>query len=246
MRFDLILCDIDGCLAAESGGALNLADLGEVAAWNLRAADKRDRPPLTVCTGRPQPFAEAMCRLVHNNQAPCIAENGAWLYWPETNLYELDPSITRDHLHAVHEAAELLADRYSAQGVTQQPGKTAAVTLYHPEPELLQRIEPEVRGVLEERGLPLRVSMTWNYINCDLEHISKASGLSRLFERTGIAPERTLGIGDTGSDLPIMEAAGWFGCPANASGEIKARADYVSPHAETAGVLDILRRSLEL
>lgn len=241
MRFDAIISDLDGCLAAEDGGPFDLERLGQIAEHNRLAETHGDRPALTVCTGRPQPFAEAMCRVLHNNRLPCVAENGVWLYHPETNRYEQDPAITAEHSASIAAAARLLHDRYAPLGVTQQPAKTASVTLFHPEREVLLRIEPEVRSLLDNNGWPMRVSMTWDYINCDLRHISKASGLVRWFAATGIKPDRCLGIGDTMSDLPIAEACSWFGCPANAAEGIKEHADYVSPHEQTEGALDILR-----
>ena len=240
-RYDAVISDLDGCLANEKGGPFDLARLGLIAEHNRLAEERGDRPVVTVCTGRPQPFAEAMCRVLANTTLPCVAENGVWLYHPGENRYEQDPAITPDHQDAVAGAARLLADRYASIGVTQQPAKTASVTLFHPERSVLHDIVDEVRGLLDERGWPFRVSMTWDYINCDLRHISKESGLRRFFAATGLDPQRCVGLGDTMSDLPIAEACGWFGCPANAAEELKRHADYVSPEEETVGVLDLLR-----
>ena len=242
MHYDVIICDVDGCLADENGGPFDMPRLLQLAEYNVRAQREAAGPPLTVCTGRPEPFAEALCRLLANDTLPAIAENGAWLFFPRDNRYELDPAITPDDLEYVHAAAKLLDGKYRSTGVQQQPGKKAAVSLYHPRPEFLQQIAPEIREMFTARGWPFRVSMTWNYINCDLAHVSKASGLRRFFAATGIDPSRTAAIGDTMSDLAMAEVAAWFACPANASDEIKQHADYVSPHAEVAGVIDIVER----
>ncbi len=239
--YEVIISDLDGCLANESGGPFDLARLGRIAEHNRLAELQKDRPPLTLCTGRPQPFAEAMSRALANQKVPVVAENGVWLYWPATNGYEMDPEIDEAHLMAVSDARQLLRERYAAEGVTQQPAKSASVTLYHPRREHLHNIFDEVRELLALQGWPFRVSMTWDYINCDLAHISKASGLKRFFEATGFDPQRAIGVGDTSSDLPIAEACGWFGCPANACESLHSVADYVSPYEQTEGVLDILQ-----
>lgn len=240
---DLVICDIDGCLTSETSAPFDLERLRRVAEYNRRAFSDGAGPPVTVCTGRPEPFAEAMCRLLGNRQIPCVAENGTWLYFPAANEYSRDPAITAEHLEIVHEAALELDRQYRSQGVTQQPGKTASVTLYHPENEYLRKILPEVRELAQKRDWPFRVTMTWLYINCDLEFVSKASGILRLFEATGLRPERTLGIGDTASDLAMADILGAFATPGNAAEEAKARADYVSPYDEVEGVLDILEKS---
>ena len=238
--FDLIICDVDGCLTPESSEPFDLPRLMRLADHNRRAFQSGNGPPVTVCTGRPEPFMEAICRAIGNRRIPGVAENGTWLYFPATNEYSRDPAITTEHLSMVHDAAIELDRRYGNRGVTQQPGKTASVTLYHQNPDYLRGLLPEVRDVVAERGWPFRVSMTWLYINCDLEHVSKASGIRRLFEATGLQPERTLGIGDTMSDLAMAQSLGAFACPANATDEIQAHADYVSPFREIEGVLDIL------
>ncbi len=242
LRFDLIISDNDGCLVAEDTSPMDLGSLGRLAAHNRHAQEHRDRPVLTLCTGRPQPFAEAMCRLLANRTAPCIAENGVWMYSPSDNRYEMDPAITPEHLASVREAAAWIQAEFGLQGVSQQPGKAASISLYHVDTDYLKSIGPRVREEFAHRKWPLRVSMTWFYINCDLAHVSKGTGLDRLIARTGVDRARLLGIGDTSGDLPIRERVAFFACPANAQDEIKAVADYVSPHAEARGVVDIVER----
>lgn len=250
--YDLIVCDVDGCLSPESSTPFDLSNLTRIADHNRLAAEKRDRPILTLCTGRPQPFAEAMCRLLANVHMPCICENGVWLYHPGANIYEMDPAITPSHRAAAREAGEWLDAEYGPGSaaarehgpVTQQPGKAASVSLYHRSPEYLRAIAPAIESHFNEQRWPLRVSMTWFYINCDLRHISKATGVERIFKETGIDPSRVLGIGDTPSDLAFGEKVKTFACPANAHADAKAKAAYISPFDETLGVVDILNNLL--
>jgi hydroxymethylpyrimidine pyrophosphatase-like HAD family hydrolase len=90
--------------------------------------------------------------------------------------------------------------------------------------------------------LPFRVSLTLLYINCDLEHVSKATGIRRLIEHVQVPRSRLAGIGDTSSDLAIADNVAFFGCPANAMDEVQQRADYVAAEEEVAGVLEVLAR----
>ena len=94
----------------------------------------------------------------------------------------------------------------------------------------------------EKREWPIRVSMTWLYINCDLQQVSKGTAIDRLMTQTGIQPARTAGIGDTMGDRFIADRVSWFGCPANSEPEITKAAAYISPHKEVVGVLDILEQ----
>jgi hydroxymethylpyrimidine pyrophosphatase-like HAD family hydrolase len=241
-RFDTVVCDIDGCLSPETSTPFDIDSLAEIAAYNRIAQEKRDRPILTLCSGRPQPFAEAMCRLTANATLPVIAENGVWLYVPGSNLYEMDEQITREDRKAVRDAAAWLEDQFGPRGVSQQPGKSASVSLYHPDTDYLKSIRPRIAEEFERRGWPMRVSMTWFYINCDLKHVSKATGIARLIRRAGLDKSRLAGIGDTVGDMPIRESVAWFACPGNAAAEMKARADFVASEDEARGVIEILQR----
>lgn len=241
--YDLCLCDIDGCLVSEGAQAFDIPALTQVAEHNRQAVQHGDRPLVTVCTGRPQPFAESICRLIGNLLMPCVCENGAWIYHPGTNRYELDPAITRAHLTAVNELSRWCASEFGPRGVTEQPGKTASVTLFHHDTAYLKGdVFPRVQKQVELMRWPFRVSMTWLYINCDLQHISKGSGLDRLLAQTGLSTPRLCGIGDTLGDLCIAQRVAFFACPQNAAPGIKEHAHYIAPHPEARGVVDILAR----
>jgi hydroxymethylpyrimidine pyrophosphatase-like HAD family hydrolase len=241
-RFDIVISDLDGCLSPEDPKAFNPAGLMHVADYNRAAVEKGDRPILTVCTGRPQPFVEAMCRLVQNMTIPAIAENGVWLFDAGRNEYVMDTSISDTDLEAVHDAEMWIRHAYNSAGFTIQPGKTASVSLYHPSRERMLALVPELKQAVDERGWPLRISTTWFYINCDLEHINKGTGIARLLERVGAPKERLAGIGDTHGDRFIADAVSYFACPGNADEEIRKRANYVSSLPEVDGVVDILGR----
>jgi hydroxymethylpyrimidine pyrophosphatase-like HAD family hydrolase len=239
-KYDLVICDIDGCLSPESHAPINISRLAKLAEHNRFANQDRDRPIVTLCSGRPIGFVECLCRLIHNTLIPCIGENGVWLWRPADNSFECDPAITDEHLEVVHEARKLLRSLFQASGVIQQPGKSASVALYHPDTAYLRSIVPSITEEFKKRDWPIRVSMTWLYINCDLQNVNKATAIDRLMTQTGIQTERTAGIGDTMGDRFIAERVSWFGCPANSEAEIKKAAAYVSPHEEVEGVLDIL------
>lgn len=245
--FDAVVCDIDGCLCDENGEPFDLTNLAHVREHNERAISAGDRPIVTVCTGRPIGFAEAMTRLIGNTRLPAIGEMGVWLHHPHNAQSELDPAITTEHLESVLGLENHFHEVLRHEGVTMQPGKAASVTLWHEDTEHLRlRVFPNVREICEANGWPFRVSMSWYYINCDLAHISKASGIARFKEITGFSSDRLAGIGDTTSDLAIREQVSFFACPANALDEIKDVADYVASKPEAEGVVEILSRISEM
>lgn len=242
-RFDAVICDIDGCLNDERGSPMDLEPLAEIAAWNRAAESERDRPIVVPCSGRPISYVEAVGRHIACTTLPLIGEMGAWLFFPDINRHELDPSITAEHLDAVRELQNFGRDALAGEGVTMQPGKAASVTFWHSDTgHLRDDVFPRVRQLVEERRWPFRVSMTWLYINCDLTFVSKASAIERFCAQTGINPDRLAGIGDTMSDKAIRDRVAWFGCPANASDDIMSHADAVASASEAHGVIELLER----
>jgi hydroxymethylpyrimidine pyrophosphatase-like HAD family hydrolase len=243
-RFDAVITDIDGCLGPESTAPMEAAKLAQIEAWNRAAISKGDHPIVTVCSGRPQPYAEAICRIIGNSALPCVCEMGVWLYDPHDNSYIMDPQIQPDHLDAVNAAMRWVDRELSKDGVVYQPGKTASMSLWHPDTDFLMSLLPRIHEKVKRERWPLRISRTVAWINCDLEFVSKKTGIARLLARCGFMKERLVGVGDTLGDMAIRESVGFFACPANADAELKKSADFVSQHSEVDGVLDILTRIL--
>lgn len=241
-RFDAIICDIDGCLGPESHYPLDAEALAKIAAHNVRACKAQDRPVVALASGRPYPFVECLCRLTANMVVPCVAENGVWLYDPRDGAFVIDPAIDAGNLRAVRELTAWIEEELVPKGVVIQPGKSASVSIYHEETRYLMSLMPVLREKAKERHWPIRVSNTVRWINLDLGHVSKATGIARLLGRTGLTKERLAGVGDSLSDLAIAERVQYFACPSNADGQLKQHAAYVSPFEEIEGVIDIIER----
>jgi hydroxymethylpyrimidine pyrophosphatase-like HAD family hydrolase len=242
-HLDAVISDIDGCLGPESHAPLNADALAAIARANrasTRAATLT--PTLTLCSGRPQPYAEALARLL-SIRIPVICEMGVWIYDPRDNRFLMDPAITPDHLAMVRAAqAWIERDLCANHGVIIQPGKSASISLWHPDTPRLMALAPTLQDRFAREGWPLRVSNTVAWINCDLTFVSKATGIDRLAAMMGYTRDRLAGIGDTLGDMAIRERVAFFACPRNADPRLAARADYVSPYDDVEGVLDILAR----
>jgi hydroxymethylpyrimidine pyrophosphatase-like HAD family hydrolase len=240
-RFEAVITDIDGCLGPESAAPLDAPLLAQIADYNTRAKRDRSVASITVCSGRPLPYAEAICRLIGNDTLPAVCEMGVWLLDLAHHEYIMDPAISTEQLEAVRAAQSWIERNLLSRGVLIQPGKTASISLWHRDTSYLMSLKPELFEKFQTHAWPLRISNTVAWINCDLAHVSKSSGIARFKQRTGLQRSQLAGIGDTLGDLAIREHVAFFGVPANAQDELKAQADYISPFHETRGVLDILQ-----
>ena len=240
-RFDTVFCDVDGCLMPEDQTGADLETLQQVATYNAAAERDRDRPVIVPCTGRPQPYAEAVCRMLGCKALPAICEHGVWTYDFARNRWTMSPTITNEDLRAVRQLEAWVRTELGPKGCFLQLGKTAAVTVFHDDVAwLAAEVVPVLERLIEVKGWPMRVSMTWTCINVDLDHVSKGRAIDRLITQFGLDRARLAGIGDTMSDLAIRDAVAWFGCPENAAEELKAHADVVAGKPMARGVLELL------
>ncbi len=74
--------------------------------------------------------------------------------------------------------------------------------------------------------------------------VSKGSGLLRLCEGVGVAPECTIAVGDDGNDLPMLRAAGLAIAMGNAREDVKAEADFVVRDNDHDGCAEAVLRFL--
>lgn len=242
-RFDAVFCDVDGCLMPELQTPADMTALASIAEYNRLALEREDRPAIVPCTGRPLAYCEAVCRLLGAGAYPAIAEHGVWIYDFRVNRWELNPDVTADDLAAGVEFRAWVERELGPRGCFLQVGKTAGTTIFHDDVAWLEAdVVPMVRGLVADRGWPMRVSTTWSCINVDLVHVDKGRAIARVTERCGLERERLAGIGDTESDIAIREQVGFFACPSNAREEIKTHADYVADAPEARGVIEILER----
>lgn len=223
----------------EDAHPADLSALARVADYNRAALEQANRPVLIPCTGRPQPYAEAVCRALGCPLAAC--ENGVWVYDFLAHRWHMDPAITPDHLAAVRAFERWVEAELGPRGCFLQLGKHASATVFHDDVAWLAReVVPRIEALIAECGWPMRVSMTWTCVNVDLKHVSKATAIDRIIAAHQLRHDRLAGIGDTASDLFIRDRVAWFGCPANAADALKPKADMVASRPLALGVLDLL------
>ncbi len=239
-----IILDIDGCISPEESVAWDFAAFAEFVRLSREAsAGRGDLPPFTLCTGRPQPYVEALTKIL-DITAPAICENGAVFYTLPDNRSSYGPGVTQEKIEGLR-AVRTFIEHEILPGqpeILYQFGKEAQLSVYSEKPELFGEAQRRIEEFVEAEGLPrLCITVSHYYLNISLEGIDKGVALSALLREVGADRSEAAGVGDTEGDLPLREATGFFACPANAKPAIRAVADYVSPYPNIQGVLDILK-----
>jgi HAD superfamily hydrolase (TIGR01484 family) len=241
-----VISDIDGCISPEASVPWEMPKFLELARRIQDAnAGRSSLAPVTFCTGRPQPYVEVLMKLLGVVHAPAICENGAVFYRLDNNTAWYAPGVTKEKiagLRAVRRFVEAEILPAYPQTVIQF-GKEAQLSVFSAEPEIFGEIKPKIEQFVTESGGPeLHITPSHFYLNISLMGVDKGEALRVLLKELGATHDEAAGIGDTEGDLALRDAVGFFACPANATPEIKAVADYVSPHPMVDGMLDILRR----
>ncbi len=94
----------------------------------------------------------------------------------------------------------------------------------------------EVRRALE--GWPVRVEATGFAVHIMQPHLSKAEGAKRACALLDVDPRHCAAFGDNENDFPVFDIVGYRVAVANATPELKARADFVAPREYGDGVVD--------
>lgn len=226
-------CDVDGCLAAVDHAPYDLERLHAIAALNRASADDPTVPALTLVTGRPHGYVDAVMQAL-DVRLPASFENGAGLATRAPYRAWLAPAVAAGAAALAAVTAELAA----RDDVFVQLGKVASLSVFPVDPARpVDDLAADLARLLERARLPLEVDPSTGCVNLLLPGVDKASGLRDLCAELGVAPSEVAGIGDAIGDLAWLRACGVSFAPANAVPEVRAAATVASDLPDVAATL---------
>jgi HAD superfamily hydrolase (TIGR01484 family) len=238
MPIRLIVFDIDGVLTQSEGKAFDLALLERLASFNRAAREELLRPAVTVCTGRPACYVEAMLRAI-DGHVPAVFENGAGLYLPDSYRFLPHPMLgDRASFQAVQQRLENTLVQTGQASF--QPGKEYSLSILAASPSETDALYDQVVTALG----PLRATVDLVYsascLNVLPRGVDKGKGIEFLVSQTDYVLGEMLGVGDSDVDVPFLSQVGYSAAPANANLNIRQLVQYVAPRSTADGVRDIL------
>ena len=242
----LVLLDVDGCLIAGEAKPWNFGVMEFIAQSNRRAREDPSQFAVTLCTGRQEPYVEAIMQAI-DGHLPAIYENGGGLYFPAPYRFAVNPTFTPQMHESLVEIRHRLGRELVQRGLAQiQPGKEVSVTLYPARadigfPQLAELAGRALDGMLN--GFSIHVSLTT--VEILPPGIDKGAGAEWLAQETGIALADMAGIGDAPADLAYLRKCGASATTANAPDAVKRAVQYVSPYPDSLGTQDILQRWMD-
>ncbi len=240
----LIVCDIEGCLTPGKGKPLNLDALAAIRQYNIESKKRKQVPPITLCTGRSLPYVEAMMQAI-DGYIPAICENGAGLYDPETDDYQLHPLLTPQTRKQLVEAKKIIHEYLvnNTKGKLEW-GKDCVISVNPPSDISIENFFRIILDILRKHNIDLNVTHSASAIDITPMDIDKFSGLQLLLDKLKINPEDVAGIGDTRGDFPVLKNVGFSAAPNNAADEVKQIVNYTSDYKNGDGVVDIIKHCI--
>lgn len=203
----------------------------------VAVANREGNVSLTLCSGRPAGFLEALARQLMIT-THCICENGSMLMHPLTKRTILHPDIPHDYLRQRQEIVRLLQQYVAGTPTVIEFGKEVMISVNSPDKSLLDDLFAAVEQQLQ--GAPVQLMNSGRSIEVVPVGVTKAAGLHFWAEVERVPIAEVISIGDADNDLDILRAAGRAAAPANCTPGVRAVVDYVAPEPMVRGVLDIL------
>ena len=219
MWYLVLACDYDGTVATH----------GVIVAETVKALERclESGRKLVLVTGRELPELLEICPAISLFEW-VVAENGALLYRPATREERsLGSPPPADFVQA-------LRDRGAS------PLSTGRVIVSTWEPH-----EKTVLATIRDFGLELQVIFNKGAVMILPSGINKATGLAEALKEMKISPHNVVAVGDAENDHALLASCEAAVAVANATEQLKPRADLVTVKDHGAGVAEVVERLLK-
>lgn len=236
----LFVTDLDGCMS------MPFTTPDWEAASKIRELNKKSRsdktiPALTICTGRPFPYAEAVAQWL-DVRLPFVFESAGLYHW-EGNRFVTALDRKNGQLQPIREMKDWLQKdllpRYT--GAEAEFSKMMDAGVVCPDEEMITRIHEEVLRKTESDYPDLEVHATEISVNVLIGGNNKLQGLKLLSETLDVELSEMAYIGDSSGDVPALSNVAMPFAPMNARQIAKDHAE-VLPQFTTKAVLEAYER----
>lgn len=234
----LFITDLDGCIAHPFLSP-DWESLSGIKTLNLRSKNEEHIPALTICSGRPFPYVEAIGQWLDVDH-PMLFESGGGMYDIQTNEITWNPQFGDDAKKAVEEIKEWLEKTLikNYKGTYPEFAKYTDAGLVNPDSSKIALMHEEVLNHVNGNYPMFEVHATDVSVNIILKKANKGEGIRFLCEKLKIGLEEVAYIGDSSGDIPGLQIVGRSFAPSNAKHFVKDVVDNVTQKTATEGVLE--------
>ena len=240
----LFITDIDGCIT-DPFVTPNWKPFSEIRQMNLNSRFDKNIPPLTICTGRPMPYAEAMAQIL-DIRLPFLFESGGGMYDTKRNELIWNSALTKEREKEVVEIKDWvnknLIEKYPSS--IAEFAKFTDIGIINPNPNIICRNRDEAEVFIGENFPHFEVHFTEVSVNIILKKANKGEGIKILANHLGACLSEIAYIGDSSGDISCLKKVQLPFAPANAADPVKQVARVLKGKS-TDGVLEAYQFIIE-
>ena len=216
----LFVTDLDGCISFPFKTP-NWGNINKIRELNLRSREDEHIPSLSICTGRPYPYAEAVAQWL-DIRLPFVFESAGLYHW-NGNRIETALDNTNDKLKPINEVKMWIQEAILPNFPTTNLEFTKLMDagIVSPDKQIILEILPVVEEKIQSDFPQLELHATDISINILLKGNNKLQGMKLLADSLNIGLDEIAYIGDTSGDIPALEKVKMAFCPSNATRGVK-------------------------
>jgi len=237
MIYTALVTDLDGTAAPISSDGSDVDARTKQAVRHAIGSGKK----ITCATGREWEFAKPLIKALGITSA-CIIEGGTRLIEPHTGNTIWEKDLAASAISEVLTIFKTIAPQgfvVHSQEIDRQHIKEVAVLpdslrfLYLLGVDRKAAVDIKAR-VNNETDAVAHITPSWHSPDLLDIHVTHPEATKehaiRVWQHLeGVTPESTIGLGDSGNDIPIFQACGLRVAVRNATEELKQLADYIAP-----------------
>lgn len=233
----LFITDLDGCMT-DPFITPDWDAYSQIRALNLASANDDSIPPLSICTGRPMPYAEAQAQLL-GIRLPFIFESGGGMYDVVKNEITWTPALTEEVEKEVLDIKAWskvhLIEPYTA--AIPEFAKFTDIGIIHQDSDIIDEMFDKSVEYISENHPLFEVHKTIVSVNIILKKANKGEGIKMLCNHFNLMLNEVAYIGDSSGDVPGLDIVGMAFAPSN-SAQVAKDAAVVTKGESTRGVLE--------
>ena len=216
----LFVTDLDGCISYPFRTP-KWETINKIRELNLKSRTDETIPSLTICTGRPYPYAEAVAQWL-DVRIPFVFESAALYIW-EGNKIETALNSHDSELKPIRDLKQWIqADLLPAFPTAQlEFTKMMDAGVVCPDKETIMSMLEKIEAKISSDYSDMEVHFTDVSVNILMPGNNKAQGMKLLAEKLGITLDEIAYIGDTGGDVPALKEVKLAYSPKNATRAVK-------------------------
>ena len=240
----LFITDLDGCISMpfippKWHVITELKDLNE------KSKTDKTIPPLTICTGRPMPYAEAVYQWL-GMYKPFLFESGGGVYDMSENKLHWHPTFDSARETELGELKDYLRENFIKKYPNTIPefAKFTDSGIINQDPRVIHEMYPVIKQFVSANYPNFEVHYTDVSINVISKSTNKGEGIKFLCKLLKLDLEEIAFIGDTGGDRPGLEIVGKPFAPQNGMKSAKEVSDVMSG-SDADAVLEAYKKVIE-